>query len=357
MVEHIYNYDENSLGIDALVEFGQLYMYQNYTVIKKKHKEYYLWDYRRQVFSATGNYEKIKDRVIYPTVYAGFDNSPRRPQGGAYITIFFSIQRFYYWLLEAIRYVRKNCDQKLVFIHSWNEWAEGTAIEPTKKYGYSLLDTIARAKAGIPLYDCIEHSRIESTKCRNIIVIFHCFYMELSEKYISALKNIPQMFDLIITTDEETKKKNILEIIDRYNGSNIKSVDILVTPNRGRDMASFLIELKKVYRNYDIGLHIHTKKSLHNDKLSGWGDDILEKILGNQEKVKGIIDTVSKKNIGIVMPLNMIIYCHIIEIGDNYKHLKELKKKLHIKNDLVSGDPSIFQQDLVLVNIDALSEF
>ncbi len=138
MVEHN-KFDENSLGIDALVEFGQLYMYQNYTVIKKKHKEYYLWDYRRQVFSATGNYEKIKDRVIYPTVYAGFDNSPRRPQGGAYITIFFSIQRFYYWLLEAIRYVRKKCDQKLVFIHSWNEWAEGTAIEPTKKYGYSLL--------------------------------------------------------------------------------------------------------------------------------------------------------------------------------------------------------------------------
>ncbi|GAB6276953.1 MAG: hypothetical protein SAMD01599839_14930 [Rectinema sp.] len=113
MVEHIYNYDENSLGIDALVEFGQLYMYQNYTVIKKKHKEYYLWDYRRQVFSAAGNYEKIKDRVIYPTVYAGFDNSPRRP-GGAYITIFFNT-KIIYWLLEAIRYVRKNCDQKLVF--------------------------------------------------------------------------------------------------------------------------------------------------------------------------------------------------------------------------------------------------
>ncbi len=181
--------------------------------------------------------------------------------------------------------------------------------------------------------------------------------MELSEKYISALKNIPQMFDLIITTDEETKKKNILEIIDRYNGSNIKSVDILVTPNRGRDMASFLIELKKVYRNYDIGLHIHTKKSLHNDKLSGWGDDILEKILGNQEKVKGIIDTVSKKNIGIVMPIEYDNILPYIEIGDNYKHLKELKKKLHIKYDLVSGDHINFPAgSMFWFNIDALSD-
>ncbi len=51
------------------------------------------------------------------------------------------------WLLQAIldTYRRYEPDERIVFVHSWNEWCEGTYLEPDGKYGRFFLEQTKEA--------------------------------------------------------------------------------------------------------------------------------------------------------------------------------------------------------------------
>jgi lipopolysaccharide biosynthesis protein len=65
----------------------------------------------------------------------------------------FSLKSYYDWLNininEARNKFKKN--ERFMFINAWNEWAEGTYLEPDKKYGYSYLNTTSKALMDLPL--------------------------------------------------------------------------------------------------------------------------------------------------------------------------------------------------------------
>ncbi len=358
-----YNFDEKAIGLDALVEFGPLYLYKNSKTYEKNNIKHNLLDYRSQVWNAINNYSCIKDRVIFPTVYNGFDNSPRRPKGGSYITINFSVYRFYYWLINAIDFVNKKYKQKVVFIHSWNEWAEGTAIEPTEKYGYTLLDMIAKSKGGIELTKPSSNNKTTKKTEQRIIVMFHCYYLDLAEKYITTCDNIERKYDMIITTDKEEKKDSIEKLINKKR-KYLSKYSIITVPNRGRDIAPFFIELNKVRQDYDIGLHIHTKKSSYNKNLELWADDIISKLLPKGEKMEKILNMLQEDKVGIIIPELYREILPYIDLGDNYQNIKKILNRIRIREkyfweefyDFPAGSMFWFKveclQDIFTLNLD-----
>jgi lipopolysaccharide biosynthesis protein len=53
------------------------------------------------------------------------------------------------WLATAISRVQSEPeDQRLVFINAWNEWAEGSHLEPDLLYGRGYLEATRRALHG-----------------------------------------------------------------------------------------------------------------------------------------------------------------------------------------------------------------
>lgn len=83
-------------------------------------------------------------------VMLGWDNSARRGLK-AHIYHHASPELYETWLRAAIHAVRRDNDEgeRLVFVNAWNEWAEGTHLEPDMKFGRAYLHATRRAVSGM----------------------------------------------------------------------------------------------------------------------------------------------------------------------------------------------------------------
>ena len=105
------------------------------------------YDYAKIVKKYDNMYRKhfpIKD--FYYTTTMNWDNSPRRKENYL-IYCNYSISYFYEWLRNIIRETRKRNkeDKRFMFVNAWNEWAEGTYLEPDEKCGYANINTLSKA--------------------------------------------------------------------------------------------------------------------------------------------------------------------------------------------------------------------
>ena len=83
--------------------------------------------------------------MVFPTVMPGWDNTPRRLNMSNIYTNN-SLESFRFWIREKIVTMQDSDlspDKRLLFINAWNEWAEGSQIEPdVNTYKFSRLEAI-----------------------------------------------------------------------------------------------------------------------------------------------------------------------------------------------------------------------
>lgn len=85
----------------------------------------------------------------YPTVMLGWDNTSRRGLSG-HVFRGFTVGAFEAWLEHACQTSQRefSTDARLVFINAWNEWGEGTYLEPDRRNGRRYLETVKRCVFG-----------------------------------------------------------------------------------------------------------------------------------------------------------------------------------------------------------------
>lgn len=78
----------------------------------------------------------------FPTILAGWDNSPRSGRKGRIFTHYTpeSFDKHVKKILDIVK--DKDESTNIVFLKSWNEWAEGNYVEPDIKYGRLFLDVL-----------------------------------------------------------------------------------------------------------------------------------------------------------------------------------------------------------------------
>jgi hypothetical protein len=112
-----------------------------------------IYDYDRTVEAAVDELVTGKGARRFRGVMAGWDNTARR---GDSASIFHGATpaNFRRWLRATIRHARAagGDSETAVFINAWNEWAEGTYLEPDRDYGHGWLEAVASA-AEIDLFD------------------------------------------------------------------------------------------------------------------------------------------------------------------------------------------------------------
>ena len=105
------------------------------------------------------NYDEVWSRIIrntraatanvYPGAFVDWDNTPRY---GRRARVFSGVspERFGYWIRELIAVAEAGpLPEPLIFVNAWNEWAEGTYLEPDRRHGTGFLRALRDAQRGV----------------------------------------------------------------------------------------------------------------------------------------------------------------------------------------------------------------
>ena len=261
---------------------------------------------------------------IFGGTMVEWDNSPRRGNHG---DIFqgYSPEKFYLLNKLIINWTRNNYNitNRIIFVNAWNEWGEGTYLEPDEKYGYSSINALSKALFNLSYVNNYNISSL-SYSCQ-IAVQVHIYYIDLINIILKKTNNIPVKFDLYISTTS-LKSINITKRrIKKLSNSN--KFEIIYVKNKGRDVFPFLKQLKPIFKKYKYICHIHTKKSLFNS-LSNfgklWRNYLFNNLLGNQNIILEILsDFENYNNLGFIFPETyrqvFLSYGNVLTIKDKKK--------------------------------------
>lgn len=100
------------------------------------------YDYRKVVENMKSKYDT--DEVCYPTILPGYDRTPRAGRA-AVILSNPNPDAFRQHVHNTVASVRNKKDEhKIIFLKSWNEWAEGNYMEPDIQFGHAFLDALKK---------------------------------------------------------------------------------------------------------------------------------------------------------------------------------------------------------------------
>jgi lipopolysaccharide biosynthesis protein len=94
------------------------------------------------------------------------------------------------------------------------------------------------------------------------LVVAHIFYPEMTDEILDRADNLPESYDLVVTTPDGQKAAMIEEAIAARPSRGTAEVRV-VTSNNGRDQSAFLIGCRDLLLSgvYDLVVKLHSKKT------------------------------------------------------------------------------------------------
>ena len=270
------------------------YKYQNF----RKNIYYYY-------YSTLLNNLEVKNKSNNIIIFKGniieWDNTPTKKESIIYNE--YSPLKFYNSNKILINWINKNLNStnKFFFINSWNNWLEGSYLEPDENYGYASLNALSKALFNLA-YDNKQYNLLELTKESNILALIQIVQGDKINDIINKTNNIPVKFDLLIISSG--MKKILEEQIAKFSKANLYEIFILKSKEKVK--LPKIIKLKKRIKYYKYFVHLHYKESENNCQYKNILMKYLyQNLLGTNEIVSKILtDFENNDHLGFIYPEN-----------------------------------------------------
>ena len=114
-----------------------------------KTEDYLKWG--EDDLSLRQKWDSILSVPYFPNVSVGYDDTPRFPEKGKESVIHYNNtpESFAAYLQKAKEYADAHPNEpKFIVINAWNEWVEGSHLEPDMKWGYGYLEAVKKVMNG-----------------------------------------------------------------------------------------------------------------------------------------------------------------------------------------------------------------
>lgn len=292
MVQTFGKFDPNEFGFDAAIEFPPHNVTPDLITDIETNVEFIgtLHDAKSLVNLSKNKLQQV-DYELFRGVMLNWDNTPRK---GRKSNIFVNNDPRTYkqWIEEAIEDTiihKTDSSKRLIFLNAWNEWAEGTHLEPDQHFGYAYLNATCRA---------LESSSEVNNKLK-IGILIHAFYLDILPELLTYLENIKENFKILLSVPfgKYEEADSILKQ-NKYYDFIIKEV-----PNIGFDIAPMFCAFQDEIVEFDLICKIHTKKSTHvsEDFGLGWRQFCMDFLLKDEKQTTKIIKEFNlHKDLGIL---------------------------------------------------------
>jgi lipopolysaccharide biosynthesis protein len=285
--------DPASIGFDALCEFPP----HNVVAAERNHeKQWYNPAHEGRVYAYSEAVDYCTSRLnsldgtqtaksYYPTVMMGWDNEARKP-GKSSIFDECVPSELHRWLDACVDFSTRNhsASQGLVFVNAWNEWAEGTYLEPDRRFGHAYLWAVRavleeRKQPDLAIEDMIASANAAGgPRSSDGAICLHLFYPDLIDelaKCVGELRGANDPFDVLVSIPVTWNRENVANAI-----AQLAPKRIFLARNRGRDVLPFLMVAREAaHMGYTYGCKIHTKKSPHIRGGDRWRRDLYSALL------------------------------------------------------------------------------
>jgi glycosyltransferase involved in cell wall biosynthesis len=216
------------------------------------------------------------------------------------------------------------------------------AHENRERYDTALFNPLAHfirsgKPAGLWTHEVINPERpeyasgVEPTARAALHVHFH--YPELCADLFELIGLNRSRCDLLLTTNSRHKANLLRKATAGYDRGDVQ---IIVVPNRGRDIGAFLTGLSaEIVARYEFVGHLHSKRSLFlNDSLIGerWRKFIWSNLIGQRQPMMDVVLARMTKapDLGIVFPDDP----HLSDWDHNLKIAQDLAQHMGIREPL-----------------------
>jgi len=112
-----------------------------------------------------------------------------------------------------------------------------------------------------------------------LAIHLHWFHSDQAPLFIRRLAKSAHPFDLLLTVCSEETERMAAVFFNKDTLPPLGNLIITRVPNRGRDVAPWLVGLREKQRPYDLVCHLHTKQSSHFPFGEAWRDYLLDNLI------------------------------------------------------------------------------